>query len=210
MGKPVHVKICGLTSVEEACLAADAGAAAIGLVFWERSPRAVSVDTAQRIAAALPAFVARVGVFVNASCEEMACVADAVGLDVLQLHGDEQPQDVRGLRRRVVRAVRVGGTFSVESVLPFVENGWSVLLDSGNATEPGGTGRAFDWSVARAVRERLPQLILAGGLTPENVGAAIRAVSPWAVDVSSGVEDSPGRKNADKVRAFIAAVRQEG
>jgi phosphoribosylanthranilate isomerase len=208
MGTPVRVKICGLTSVEDALLAADAGADAIGLVFWERSPRAVSLDTARRIADALPPFVTRVGVFVNASREEMTCVADATGLDVLQLHGDEPVDDVRGLRRRAVKALRVDGAFSLDFVSPFVAAGCGVLLDSGSAAQPGGTGNVLDWTLARAVRERVPQLILAGGLTPENVGDAIRTVAPWAVDVSSGVERSPGRKDANKMHAFVEAVRR--
>jgi phosphoribosylanthranilate isomerase len=208
--KATRVKVCGITQPEDGLAAAHAGTQAIGLVFWPRSPRFVDVETARRIAAVLPPFVLRVGVFVDAPRDVLEQTAEAVGLDVLQLHGAEPPEAVAGLKRRVVKALSVGPGFRVEDVDRYVEHGAVILLDASGGGQPGGTGRTFDWSVARAVRQRVPHLILAGGLTPENVGEAIRAVDPYAVDVSSGVESAPGRKDEARVRAFIQAVRQAG
>jgi phosphoribosylanthranilate isomerase len=203
----VRVKICGITSVEDGLMAAQAGADAVGFVFWPASPRAVDVETARRIVQALPPFVTRVGVFVDASREELACVADAVGLDLLQLHGQESIEDLERLPRPALKALRVDESFSLDLAARYAERAAGLLLDAGTAARPGGTGHTFDWSVARGVRERVGVLVLAGGLTPANVGAAIAAVAPAAVDVSTGVESAPGRKDAAKVRAFIEAVR---
>ncbi|HEX6737661.1 MAG TPA: bifunctional indole-3-glycerol-phosphate synthase TrpC/phosphoribosylanthranilate isomerase TrpF [Vicinamibacteria bacterium] len=207
-GSRVAVKICGITSVEDGLMAARAGADAVGLVFWPKSPRAVELETARRIAAALPPFVLRVGVFVDAERETMARIADAVGLDVLQLHGDEPPPALAGLPRRAIKAVRVGAGFDPQDALRYEGHAHGILLDTkveGGA--PGGTGQAFDWTQVRAVREGASFLMLAGGLDAENVRRALTAVRPDAVDVSSGVESAPGRKDAAKVRAFIEAVR---
>jgi indole-3-glycerol phosphate synthase/phosphoribosylanthranilate isomerase len=207
-GSRVAVKICGITSVEDGLLAARSGADAVGLVFWPRSPRAVEVETARRIAAALPPFVLRVGVFVDAEPQDIARIAEAVGLDVLQLHGEEPPEALAALPRRVIKAVRVGEGFRPEDALRYEGHASGILLDTkveGGA--PGGTGQAFDWTQVRPVRESASFLMVAGGLTPENVRRALTAVRPDAVDVSSGVESAPGRKDPDKVRAFIEAVR---
>jgi phosphoribosylanthranilate isomerase len=207
----VAVKVCGITSVEDGVMAAEAGADAIGLVFWPGSPRAVDVSRAREIAAALPPFVLRVGVFVDAPREEMARVADAVGLDLLQLHGQEAPESLAGLPRRALKAVRVGPGFQAAQALRYEGRAAGILLDTrvpGGA--PGGTGQTFDWTAVREVRERLAWLMLAGGLTPDNVARALAEVRPDAVDVSSGVESAPGRKDAEKVRAFIEAVRGKG
>lgn len=200
------VKICGITSPGDARLAAAAGADAIGLVFWPRSPRAVSVETAREIAAALPPFVLRVGVFVDAARDVLARTAEDVGLDVLQLHGDETPEDLEGLPRRALKAVRVGSGFTADLALRFEGRAAGILLDT-RAEVPGGTGAIFPWALARGVRERASFLMLAGGLTPHNVRAALDALQPDAVDVSSGVESALGRKDESKVRAFIDAVR---
>jgi indole-3-glycerol phosphate synthase/phosphoribosylanthranilate isomerase len=206
----VAVKICGITSVEDAVMAVAAGADAVGLVFWPGSPRAVDVATARAIAAALPPFVLRVGVFVDAPPEEMRRVADEVGLDMVQLHGSEPPEAVSRAPRRAVKAVRVGPGFRPEEALRYDGAAAALLLDTrvDGDGRPGGTGRTFDWSLVRPVREGTSSfVILAGGLTPENVGEAIAAVRPDAVDVSSGVESAPGKKDPAKVRAFIEAVR---
>jgi len=208
-GDRVFVKVCGVTSVDDALLAARAGADAVGLVFWPGSPRRVDLETARRITAALPPFVLRVGVFVDAPREELARTAEAVGLDVLQLHGQETPESLAGLPRRVVKAVPVGSGFRVEDALRYADAADGILLDTrppGGGAPPGGTGKAFDWSLARGVREKVGFLMLAGGLTPDNVGKALSAVRPDAVDVSSGVESAPGRKDPLKVRAFLDAV----
>jgi len=203
----VRVKVCGITSLEDGLAAARAGADAIGLVFWPRSPRVVDVATARRISEALPLFVLRVGVFVDAPAEVLARTVDEVPLDLVQLHGDEAPEQCDISPRRALKAVRVGPGFRPEDALRYEGRAAGILLDTRSDAAPGGTGEAFDWSLARAVRERVSFLVLAGGLTPENVGAAIRAVRPDAVDVSSGVESAPGRKDGEKLRAFLAAVR---
>jgi phosphoribosylanthranilate isomerase len=201
------VKICGITSPEDGRAAAEAGAAAIGLVFWSRSPRAVDLPTARRITAGLSPFVLRVGVFVDETPDVIARICDSVGLDMVQLHGDEPPEAIAGLPRRALKAVRIGCGFQPEKALRYVGHAAGLLLDSGDAAVPGGTGRAFDWTVVDGVRDRLGYVVLAGGLTPDSVAAAIRVVRPDAVDVSSGVEAAPGRKDPAKMRAFVAAVR---
>ena len=204
----VAVKVCGVTSREDARAAVAAGADAIGFVFWPRSPRAVDADTARAIAAALPPFVLRVGVFVAAPNEEIRRVADEVGLDMVQLHGSEAPEAVAAAPRRAVKAVRVGPGFRVEDALRYDGAAAGLLVDTRvDGGLPGGTGRSFDWSLVRPLREGTSFLVLAGGLTPDNVGAAIAAVRPDAVDVSTGVESAPGRKDPAKMRAFVEAVR---
>jgi phosphoribosylanthranilate isomerase len=208
MARRVFLKICGITSEADGLLAAAAGADAVGFVFWPRSPRAVGLEQAQRIARALPAPMLRVGVFVDADPADVARAADAVGLDMLQLHGDESVDACRAAPRRVMKAVRVGAGFEPGAALRYRDAATAVLLDARHEGGlPGGTGRRFDWSLARALRADLPFLGLAGGLDAANVGAAIREVDPDLVDVSSGVEAAPGRKDPAKVRAFVEAVR---
>ena len=201
----VRVKVCGITSPEDALLAAEAGASAIGLIFWPNSPRFVDRAMARRIVDALPSFVLRVGVFVDQSLDMLTRTSDDVGLDIIQLHGSERPEMVACLPRRVLKAIRVGGG----SVLAQVEtyDGAAILLDTKDEQRPGGTGRSFDWQLAQQVRARVPFLVLAGGLQADNVAQAIKAVGPDAVDVSSGVESSPGRKDAAKLKGFREAVR---
>src|SRR5262245_24863919 len=205
---PVRVKICGITTPEDGLMAAEAGASAVGLVFWTGSPRFVDRAAARRIVEALPSFVVRVGVFVDQSLDVMTRTAEDVGLDVIQLHGDEPPEMVACLPRRVLKAIRVGGDSVVDEVARY--EGAGILLDTRDGALKGGTGRTFDWRAAQEVRARVPFLVLAGGLTPENVDAAIRSVGPDAVDVSSGVESAPGRKDPAKVEAFIQAARAGG
>jgi phosphoribosylanthranilate isomerase len=208
MARRVLVKVCGITSVEDGLMAARAGADALGLVFWARSPRAVTLEQARGIAGALPPFVVRVGVFVDAAPAEVARAAEAVGLDVLQLHGDEAVEACRAAPRRVIKAVRVGPGFQPEAAVRYRDAVAGLLLDTRDDRGlPGGTGRRFDWSVACALRAELPFLGLAGGLDPGNVAGAIRETDPDLVDVSSGVESAPGRKDEAKVRAFVEAVR---
>ena len=211
MGGRVFVKVCGITSVEDGQLAADAGADAVGFVFWPMSSRRVDPEKAARISRALPPFLLRVGVFVDAPAEEMQRVADQVGLDLLQLHGDEPPESLGGLARRVLKAVRVGKGFSAEEALRYDGRAAGLLVDTrlpGETMLPGGTGVPFDWALVRGVRERASFLMLAGGLSPDNVQEALAAVQPDAVDVSSGVESLPGRKDPEKVRAFVRNVRE--
>jgi phosphoribosylanthranilate isomerase len=207
MRQAPFVKICGITSPEDGRAAAEAGAAAIGLVFWSRSPRAVDLPTARRITAGLPPFVLRVGVFVDEQPDVIARISDSVGLDLVQLHGNESPETLAALPRRALKAVRVGSDFRPEQALRYSGHAAGLLLDSGDADLPGGTGGVFDWAVVDGLRDRLGFVVLAGGLTPDNVGLAIRTIRPDAVDVSSGVEAAPGRKDPAKMGAFVAAVR---
>lgn len=207
----LFVKICGITSLDDALLAADAGADALGFVFFPASPRHTTAERAAAISRGLPATVRRVGVFVNAPRDEMARVADAVGLDLLQLHGEEPPEGLIGLPRPAIKAVRVGEGFAPEEALRYAGKAAGLLVDTrlpGATPLPGGTGVPFDWSLARGLAERVPFLMLAGGLDSLNVAEAIRAVRPHAVDVSSGVEALPGRKDPEKVRAFVRAARE--
>jgi phosphoribosylanthranilate isomerase len=210
MASRVFVKVCGITSAADGALAAEAGADAVGFVFWALSSRRVDADQAAAISRTLPPFVLRVGVFVDAPAEEMARVADLVGLDLLQLHGDEPPEALAGLARRALKAVRVGKGFKAEEALRF-DQAAGLLVDTrlpGETMMPGGTGVPFDWTLVRGVREHAAFLMLAGGLSPDNVAEALTAVRPDAVDVSSGVEALPGRKDPDKVRAFVRTVRE--
>jgi phosphoribosylanthranilate isomerase len=206
----VRVKVCGLTSVEDAAAAVAAGADALGFVLWPGSPRAVDLERARSIARSLPPFVSRVGVFVDASREELEQAAAFVGLDVLQLHGEEPPELAAALSRRTLKAIRVGPGFEPQQALRYVGAASGLLLDTRADGAPGGSGQRFDWSLACAVRASAPFLVLAGGLDAGNVAEAIAAVGPDAVDVSSGVEAALGRKDADKLRAFVAAVEGAG
>jgi phosphoribosylanthranilate isomerase len=205
------IKVCGITSVEDGELAAAAGADAVGFVFWPMSSRRIDPDRAARISRALPPFVLRVGVFVDAPAAEMQRTADQVGLDVLQLHGDEPPEALADLPRRAIKAVRVGKGFNAADALRYDGRAAGLLVDTrlpGETMLPGGTGVPFDWTLVKGVRERASFLMLAGGLTPDNVQEALSAVGPDAVDVSSGVESLPGRKDPEKVRAFVRKVRE--
>jgi phosphoribosylanthranilate isomerase len=202
------VKICGITNAEDALAAVEAGADLLGFNFYQKSPRHISPREARLIAEELPERVARVGVFVNEA--EPGAVARAVaesGVGAAQLHGDETPEFCARLEGvSVIKALRVGRGFGVERALLYKTD--AVLLDAYHQDAFGGTGRTFDWSLARRTREVVPKLFLAGGLTPENVAEAVRAVGPFAVDVCSGVETSPGRKSFRLMRSFVEAVRE--
>lgn len=201
----VRSKICGITRVDDALTAAKAGADAIGLVFYAKSPRAVDVRQAREIVAALPPFVTTVGLFVNASRCEINEILDAVPLDMLQFHGDETPAQCEGFHRPWFKALRVGNGEDIEAEVARYANASGILLDTFVAGMPGGTGERFDWSLIPAALAK--PLILAGGLTAENVQQAIAQVRPYAVDVSGGVEASKGVKDASKVMAFVGRVR---
>ncbi len=201
----VRSKICGITRVEDALVAAEAGADAIGLVFYARSPRAVNIQQARAIIAALPPFITTVGLFVNASRCEINETLDAVSLDVLQFHGDETPADCEGFHRPWYKALRVKAGEDVRAQVARYVGASAILLDTFVAGVPGGTGEVFDWSLIPA---DLPKpLILAGGLTSQNVRQALAEVRPFAVDVSGGVELSKGVKDAQKVQDFVRSVR---
>jgi phosphoribosylanthranilate isomerase len=200
-----RVKVCGITRPADAMLAAELGACAIGLVFWPTSPRAIDPRHAREIVLALPPFVASVGLFVNQPADDVMRIADLVGLSAVQLHGDESVESYRMLPRRVIKAVPVRDG-SAEEAAARVPGTVTVLLDAHDPVRRGGTGRTIDWSVAAAIARRRP-VILSGGLNPGNVCSAVTAVSPYAVDVSSGVEEAPGRKDPVKLQAFFAALR---
>ncbi|MBB1519414.1 phosphoribosylanthranilate isomerase [Aquipseudomonas guryensis] len=201
----VRSKICGITRVEDALAAAAAGADAIGLVFYAKSPRAVSVAQAQQIIAALPPFVTTVGLFVDMPRAELQQILAQVPLDLLQFHGDESVEQCEGYGRPYIKALRVKAGDDIAAQMARYPSTSGVLLDTFVEGVPGGTGLAFDWSLVPA---ELPKpVILAGGLTPDNVAAAIAQVRPYAVDISGGVESAKGIKDADKVRAFIRAAR---
>jgi phosphoribosylanthranilate isomerase len=200
------VKACGITRREDAVLAVELGAAALGFVFWPRSPRAVTAAAVRQITGELPALVSRVGVFVNQPPSEVLSIAGEAGLTAIQLHGDEDPSQYLGSPLQVIKAVPVGEGFSLSAVQD-LPTAVTVLLDAHDPQRRGGTGRVIEWTVAAAAA-RVRPVILSGGLTPENVTRAIATVHPYAVDVSSGVEAAPGIKDQSKLRAFFAAVEQ--
>ncbi|ANC82767.1 phosphoribosylanthranilate isomerase [Pseudomonas putida] len=202
----VRSKICGITRIEDALAAAEAGADAIGFVFYAKSPRAVDVRQARAIIAELPPFVTTVGLFVNASRCELNEILEVVPLDLLQFHGDETPQDCEGYQRPWIKAMRVRPGDDLEAACQRYAGARGILLDTYVPGVPGGTGEAFDWSLVPA---RLGKpIILAGGLSADNVGQAIARVKPYAVDVSGGVEQAKGIKDAAKIEAFMRAVKQ--
>lgn len=201
----VKVKICGLTSIADGLAAAEAGADLIGLMFAEKSPRLISIETAAEISRALPPFVLRVGVFVNPS-EDLVMEAIAkCGLNLLQFHGDETPEFCTQFGVMSLKAFRIRDESSLAELPKFPTDAY--LLDAYSASGLGGTGEKFNWDLAVTAKQFGKPIFLAGGLTPENVAAAVQQVQPFAVDVSSGVESAPGKKDAAKVKAFIQAVR---
>lgn len=201
----VRSKICGITRVEDALAAVEAGADAIGLVFYAKSPRAVSVEQAAEIVQALPPFVTSVGLFVNMPREQVLAVLQQVPLDLLQFHGDESPAECEGYGRPYIKALRVRPGEDLAAAMAPYAGARGILLDTFVEGVPGGTGAAFDWSLVPQGVAR--PIILAGGLEAYNVAAAIRQVRPYAVDVSGGVEASKGIKDAGKIRAFVKSVR---
>lgn len=202
----VRSKICGITRLEDALAAVEAGADAIGFVFYAKSPRAVTAEQAQAIIAALPPFVTTVGLFVDMPRAELNALLAQVPLDLLQFHGDESPADCEGFSRPYIKALRVQAGDDVSAMIARYPAASGILLDTFVAGVPGGTGEAFDWSLVP--RQSAKPIILAGGLTAENVRQAIEQVQPYAVDVSGGVEQSKGIKSAEKVHAFIKAVKR--
>lgn len=204
----VAIKICGLSRVEDALFCAGAGVEMLGLNFSAESARRVAPDVAREIVSAVRARFSRiqfVGIFVNQERSLVQQITADLALDAVQLHGDETPEYATALRAPfVIKAFRVGTAFAEEKAASFPCD--AVLLDSWNAHTRGGTGETFSWPTAAALRPRVKRLILAGGLTSRNVAEAIELVRPDAVDVCSGVEDAPGRKSADKVQRFVAAV----
>ena len=214
------VKICGMTNLEDALVAVDAGADAVGFVFYEKSPRCVTVETVREIVEKLPESVEKVGVFVNEPIGNVSAIADRAGLTAVQFHGDEYEDPTKWpTDRRTFLCVpahwvamtwgKTGKAFGSFMALP--RNLGAIMVDSGTSHKRGGTGQAFDWREAEAWISTMGQLspvVIAGGLRTENVSDAIGILKPWGVDVVSGVEAAPGRKDPEKVRAFVKAVRE--
>ncbi len=200
-----RVKICGLTRAQDVAAAVDAGADALGFVFYRPSPRHVEIAKAAELVRQLPPFVTRVALFVNAGADEIARVIDRVGVDLLQFHGDESPAFCQSHQRPWMRAVRMQPGIDPVAEYRRFGAGRGLLLDAYRPGVPGGTGETFDW--ARIPPDLASRIVLAGGLTPNNVGRAIRQLRPFAVDVSGGVEADKGIKDPEKIRAFIKEVR---
>ncbi|MCA1621059.1 MAG: phosphoribosylanthranilate isomerase [Acidobacteria bacterium] len=203
-----RIKVCGITNLEDALAAVEAGAGMLGFNFYARSQRCVSASEARRIIERLPEGVECVGVFVNeAAPEEVERIASEAGVGAVQLHGDETHDFCRALRgQTTIKALRVGPDFTPEAAAAYPTD--AVLLDAYVAGEWGGTGHTFDWALARRTREAVPRLFLAGGLKPENVAEAVAVVRPHAVDVCSGVETAPGRKSLEQMRRFVEQVKE--
>ncbi len=205
----VRVKICGITNPEDASLAAALGADALGFIFYPKSPRFVRPEAARDIIRGLPPLVLTVGVFVDEEAGLVREMAEKAGLDWVQLHGQESPEYCHTLSRRVIKVFRVKGDEIYAQISAYQGAAQAFLLDTFKPGIPGGTGETFDWEVARQAKEYGP-IILAGGLTPENVAQAIGVAQPAAVDVASGVEKEPGQKDPEKLRAFIESVKMAG
>ena len=200
-----RIKICGITRGQDAVTAAELGAHAVGLMFFEDSPRFISVHQANKVSGVLPPFVTRVGVFVNPVEQQVQTILGALRLDLLQFHGDEPPQFCARFGMPYIKAVRVRKGMDLLQYASRYHDAKGLLLDAHSESAYGGTGEAFDWSLIPA---NLPlPIILSGGLNAANVARAIRQVRPWAVDVSSGVESEKGIKDAAKIAAFMQAVR---
>ena len=208
----VRVKICGITNLDDARIAADAGAWALGMIFYPGSERRCEVEAAEAIGAELHRKVETTGVFVNAHLDELAEIADVCSLSMIQLHGDEGPAYCAEVARRtgakVMKAVRARDKASVRALLAYRDRVDFHLLDAYVPDRLGGTGETFAWGLAEERRDSHVPLVLSGGLTPENVGEAIAAVHPFAVDSASGTEAAPGRKDPDRVAALMRAVEQ--
>ena len=211
------VKICGTTNLEDARLAVDAGADALGFVFHDQSPRRVDVESTRHIVAQLPEHVDKVGVFVHQGEDTICDAVDRAGLTAVQLHGNDRNPHVADRLAALRPKLKILAVVSMRHPGP---EGWAMtwscglvhafLLDSGTSSKPGGTGEAFDWKASAATVDairRLGRVIIAGGLKPSNVAVALELLHPWGVDVVSGVESVPGKKDPEKVRAFVQAVR---
>jgi phosphoribosylanthranilate isomerase len=200
-----RVKICGITNQEDAESAVAAGADAVGFNFYVNSPRYLKVETAAKISKIISPAVLRVGVFVNAPDELIFAAIQECGLGMLQFHGEEKPEECTRFGLMSMKAFRIRDDGSLDEIKKYKTDAY--LLDAWAPDEHGGTGRTFNWELAQRAQKLGKPIFLAGGLTPENVAKAVRQVRPFGVDVSSGVESSPGKKDHEKMRAFIKAVR---
>ena len=199
------IKICGITNLSDALVAAKLGADAIGFIF-AKSPRKVSITTVKKIVRRLPSFISKVGVFVDEKASKVNKIVKDCDLDLVQLHGSETPAYCKKIKAPVIKALRIKDKALIREIPKFKVA--AILLDTYVAGKPGGTGKTFNWNLARAARKFGRPIILSGGLNPENVLSAIKKVKPYAVDVSSGVEKRPGKKNLKKLKSFICKVKR--
>ncbi len=205
----MRIKICGITDPEDAKAAVRSGAHAVGFVFAEKSPRHISRDRVREIVSCLPPFVESVGVFVNESHDRVRDLIDYCGLDLVQFHGEEDPGYCRAFMPRAIKAFRVRDVSVVKEIRAYRASVRAVLVDSWSSKAHGGTGKAFDWDIAREVVEEVEMpVLLAGGLDSSSVAEAVAMVRPFGVDVSSGVETAPGRKDRKLIREFINKVNE--
>ncbi len=200
----VRVKFCGMTQVDDALAAAALGVDAIGLIFYPASKRCVINEQAEAIINALPAFVTTVGVFVDPMPIEVHAIIDIMPLDLLQFHGEESPEECEQYNKPYIKAIRIGPDLDLAAAIRKYANAKAILLDTYQPDLPGGTGKTFDWSLIP--KNIAKPIILSGGLNPENVAQAIAQVQPYAVDVASGIEISPGKKDLNKMKAFMQAI----
>ena len=202
----MKIKICGITNFKDALAAVEFGAGMLGFNFYAKSARFIAPEKAGEIAGKLPNQVLKVGVFVNESVENVNKIAEIASLDIVQLHGDESPDFVKRIRNfRVLKALGVNSEFKIERAVEFQT---PILLDAYCQKTHGGTGKTFDWQTAVKVKELVPELYLAGGLSPENIGAAIETVRPFGVDACSLIESQPGKKDLNKMREFIENAKK--
>ncbi len=202
---PVKVKICGITNLPDSMAATEAGADALGFMFYDKSPRAITIESAAHRIPQLPPFIMKVGVFVNAPDDLVVRAIRECGLNLLQFHGDETPEYCLQFGLMSMKAFRIRDAASLQALLGYHTDAW--LLDAYSPDRPGGTGETFNWDLALEARGWGRPIFLAGGLTAENVAEAVRHARPYGVDVSSGVEAAPGRKDHAKLRAFIQAAK---
>ena len=204
----IRIKVCGITRPQDAAAAAACGTDAIGLVFYEDSPRYVGLEAARTVLDALPPFITRVGVFVEPDAAQLRMILENVSLDLLQFHGNESADFCRVFGKPYIKAVSMKADVDLAAYAGMYPDASALLLDTHVAGIPGGTGRVFDWNMIPAGLDK--PIILAGGLNPGNVGAAVASIRPYAVDVSGGVESEKGIKDKQKIEAFIRAVHNVG
>ncbi len=206
-----YIKICGITNLEDALAAAELGADVLGFNFYKPSPRYIAPESAREIVKQLPRSVLAVGVFVNeGSAESVLAIAKEAGVVGLQLHGDESPEfckELAATANYVIKALAAGDDFDIREAEAYNYSVDAILLDTKDNNLRGGTGRVFDWSIAAQLNQLLPRLYLAGGLSPENIAEAIAKARPYAVDACSALEERPGKKNLERMRAFVETVR---